>query len=415
MYKLRGRKFSYRDAGLIGEKPQPFKVLITESDEFEFGTDDISRIRDEFRTLLERLSVLYVKWKADRDDQRRKAIAARSKKAHEKPRNEIQPNAELNDDKPNDCSEPIAQPKRDLTCNETLSSLTQQESDSSSPADAESAFRHALPRTLGFSGAVCNTTTDRTNVARPSHSKNKASSDSKAVEATTLDEKLAHVLGLNTASQDHIAPSYPLGKEASSESSPGLELFVRAPVVPRGFGRLEDIDRGKTAPSSPTLEFSCRALPPPQDSTAPVQEDGKEDAVEQEALTEAAGTLLSLFSKARSHRDATSTEPSDADAELPDPTQARASMSTLKVFNGTARDDIDKGSPSPQLESCRTLADCDDAALDTAAAVRAGSPCPYQASSRKDSTSPLRDDIISFESYDEEVSTADNSLSPFGG
>jgi hypothetical protein len=82
MYKLRNRSFSYEEVGYSRpEKPaRLFRDLITESDEFDFDATDISRIRLNFRQLLERLSVLYDRWK-EADTLKRKAIKKQRKKA----------------------------------------------------------------------------------------------------------------------------------------------------------------------------------------------------------------------------------------------------------------------------------------------------------------------------------------------
>jgi hypothetical protein len=67
MYQLRDRKFSYAEAGLnpadMEAGKRPFGGLITDSPEFEFDMEDIARIREEIRTLIERLSPCYLKWK----------------------------------------------------------------------------------------------------------------------------------------------------------------------------------------------------------------------------------------------------------------------------------------------------------------------------------------------------------------
>ena len=62
MYQLRERTFSFR------EMENGNVCFMTESDVFQFGMDDIHRIRSELRTLLERLSVLYTTWKTDKQN-----------------------------------------------------------------------------------------------------------------------------------------------------------------------------------------------------------------------------------------------------------------------------------------------------------------------------------------------------------
>jgi hypothetical protein len=82
IYKLRKRAFSYGEVGYSRpEKPALiFRDLITDSQEFDFDATDISRIRLNFRELLERLSVLYDRWK-QADTLQRKAIKNQRKKA----------------------------------------------------------------------------------------------------------------------------------------------------------------------------------------------------------------------------------------------------------------------------------------------------------------------------------------------
>lgn len=68
MYLLRSHKFTYAEVGQSDDNM--FRDLITNNAAFRFGSDDIVRIRDEFMMLMERLSVLFFKWKADDDRQR---------------------------------------------------------------------------------------------------------------------------------------------------------------------------------------------------------------------------------------------------------------------------------------------------------------------------------------------------------
>jgi hypothetical protein len=71
MYQLRHRDFSYAEAGVgradrkIGKRP--FGGLITGSPEFDFDMEDIARIRQEIRTLIEQLSRMYVSWKKSKE------------------------------------------------------------------------------------------------------------------------------------------------------------------------------------------------------------------------------------------------------------------------------------------------------------------------------------------------------------
>ncbi len=71
IYELRYRDFTYRDAGMYcseyesgrGATSKAFKELISDSAEFDFNMEDIARFRDEFKTLIEKLSGIYLKMK----------------------------------------------------------------------------------------------------------------------------------------------------------------------------------------------------------------------------------------------------------------------------------------------------------------------------------------------------------------
>lgn len=73
IYELRSREFTFEDAGMhCGEddlavgssRRNAFKELISDGVEFDFNMDDIARFREEFKTLVENLSRLYVKSKS---------------------------------------------------------------------------------------------------------------------------------------------------------------------------------------------------------------------------------------------------------------------------------------------------------------------------------------------------------------
>ena len=71
MYQLRHRNFTYAEAG-VGRTDRradqrPFEGLITDSEEFDFDMKDIARIRQDIRTLIERLSQMYSYWKKKKD------------------------------------------------------------------------------------------------------------------------------------------------------------------------------------------------------------------------------------------------------------------------------------------------------------------------------------------------------------
>jgi Ulp1 protease family, C-terminal catalytic domain len=75
MYLLRKSRFTYLEVEY--SKGAMFQKLITDHDAFRFDADDIHRIREEYLSLLERLSNLYRTWKEDVD---RKRIEARRAK-----------------------------------------------------------------------------------------------------------------------------------------------------------------------------------------------------------------------------------------------------------------------------------------------------------------------------------------------
>jgi hypothetical protein len=74
MYLLRSRLFSYKESGYFSKYETLFSNLISASEEFNFKAKDIVRIRIEMRNLLERLSLIYMPWKAE---QEQKGVAAR--------------------------------------------------------------------------------------------------------------------------------------------------------------------------------------------------------------------------------------------------------------------------------------------------------------------------------------------------
>jgi hypothetical protein len=81
LFRLRDRKFSYADASDEGKLNCTFKRMITDSPEFDFGMNDISRLRKELMILIERLSHIYVPWKADHDRNEREVEAARKQRS----------------------------------------------------------------------------------------------------------------------------------------------------------------------------------------------------------------------------------------------------------------------------------------------------------------------------------------------
>lgn len=70
--------FSYKESDYFTTPSSLFNNLITESEEFNFNADDIIRIREEMRELLERLSIIYMPWKVEQD--RKRAAKRRAEK-----------------------------------------------------------------------------------------------------------------------------------------------------------------------------------------------------------------------------------------------------------------------------------------------------------------------------------------------
>jgi hypothetical protein len=60
-----------------------FQEFITESDEFNFGMPDIERLRVEMKTLIQRLSRLYLPWKEEVDREEKAEKAEKRKAAME--------------------------------------------------------------------------------------------------------------------------------------------------------------------------------------------------------------------------------------------------------------------------------------------------------------------------------------------
>jgi sentrin-specific protease 7 len=74
MYLLRSHTFTYSEVGYSrNAEGTMFVDLITKNAAFRFDGEDIVRIRYEFMTLIERLSKLFLTWKADDDRQRLEA------------------------------------------------------------------------------------------------------------------------------------------------------------------------------------------------------------------------------------------------------------------------------------------------------------------------------------------------------
>jgi hypothetical protein len=71
IYQLRGRQFTYDDAGIDPrqEESKGFVDLISEGKEFNFGKDDINRFRREFMILIDRLATIFEKNRNGADEE----------------------------------------------------------------------------------------------------------------------------------------------------------------------------------------------------------------------------------------------------------------------------------------------------------------------------------------------------------
>ena len=83
IFQLRDRRFTFGDANLLcasecENERQPFYNLITEQKEFDFNMTDIARFRTEFKTLIERLSTIYLELKKREKAEKKKQKAASS-------------------------------------------------------------------------------------------------------------------------------------------------------------------------------------------------------------------------------------------------------------------------------------------------------------------------------------------------
>ena len=66
IFELRNLNFTFGNGGMQcgsedEKKKKPFYHLITEQEEFEFDMQDIKRFREEFKTLIEQLSGIFLK------------------------------------------------------------------------------------------------------------------------------------------------------------------------------------------------------------------------------------------------------------------------------------------------------------------------------------------------------------------
>jgi len=84
--RIRSRPFSYRDAGIAEWTKQMhmhknhkslFKKSITRNDAFDFGMEDIDRIREEMKELIKRLSCIYIPFQEEQERQKKEDRKAR--------------------------------------------------------------------------------------------------------------------------------------------------------------------------------------------------------------------------------------------------------------------------------------------------------------------------------------------------
>ena len=100
---MRDRDFTYGDL----QDGSPFYDLITNGSEFDFDMDDIVRFREEFKTLIEKLSGVFCDWKAGGDN-KIKALPASLLPAEKKSNDEekenvaLEPNTAVDDDDDDD-------------------------------------------------------------------------------------------------------------------------------------------------------------------------------------------------------------------------------------------------------------------------------------------------------------------------
>ena len=75
LYLMRNKRITYRTAG-VEDKPPYLCDLISKSPEFDFDMEDIARVREELKKLIQNLSSGYLEVKAKEDaerDEKRKA------------------------------------------------------------------------------------------------------------------------------------------------------------------------------------------------------------------------------------------------------------------------------------------------------------------------------------------------------
>ncbi|GAX11796.1 sentrin-specific protease 7 [Fistulifera solaris] len=93
VFQLRNRAFSYKE--LMEEKI----AMISCGAEFKFTLDDIANLREEMKELIERLSTIYLRWKANRDQPNRLNILAENRTKEEANEISEKKKSEVSEDK----------------------------------------------------------------------------------------------------------------------------------------------------------------------------------------------------------------------------------------------------------------------------------------------------------------------------
>jgi hypothetical protein len=73
LYSMRDRDITFGDSKKGGGRITFLELAITQSEAFQFGDKDILRIRTELCLLIERLAIIYKKWKKRNDKANNKA------------------------------------------------------------------------------------------------------------------------------------------------------------------------------------------------------------------------------------------------------------------------------------------------------------------------------------------------------
>lgn len=99
LIRIRSRIFSYREAGIteltkdLGRSHRPlFPKCITDDEVFDFNMDDIHRIREELKELIQRLSKIYLPLQQERDRKEKEERLARKRAKLKTPAEEFKEN-----------------------------------------------------------------------------------------------------------------------------------------------------------------------------------------------------------------------------------------------------------------------------------------------------------------------------------